>query len=316
MKNILAFILISGFSLSLQAGEHIDKTLDVSATPDISIEDPNGRIEVHVWNKNKVKVSGQLSAQAKGYTFEKQGDNVVFEVDYEGKMGWLKKIKVKDESKLEFYVPRKSRIEVSIVNGAIDVAGVEGGAIIESINGNIAVKNLKRKISLETINGSITTNNIEGKVNIETINGSVIDSQSSGELRASSVQGSITSDSRYNNVEIEIVNGDVNLNLDKVDELNIDSVNGKVLASMLLNKKGDVSVSNVNGSVTLQFNKDVSAEFQIDAFVGGKIVNELSDDQADKQKYGPGRDLHFSKNGGSGRVNINTVSGKIKLSVR
>jgi len=200
-------------------------------------------------------------------------------VDYEGKTGWFEKINVKDQSKLEFYVPSKSRIEVSTVNGAIDVAGIEGGSSIESINGSIVAKKLKQKISLETINGNITTVNMEGKVNIETINGSVIDSQSRGELSASSVQGNITSNSRYNNVEIEIVNGDVNLNLDKIDELSIDSVNGKVLASMLLNKKGDVSVSNVNGSVTLQFNKDVSAEFQIDAFVGGKIINELTDDK-------------------------------------
>jgi DUF4097 and DUF4098 domain-containing protein YvlB len=299
MKNTLTFILLLAFSSSPAAGELIDRTLDVSASPDISIEDPNGRIEVHAWDKNTVKVSGELSAQALGYTFEKRGDNVDFEVDYESKTNWMEKNKAKDGSELKFYVPRKSRVEVSNINGAIDVIDVEGGTSVESINGDIVVKKLKQKINLETINGSISTNNIDGRVNIETINGNVKDKKSSGQLSISTVQGSITSTSRYTSIEIEIVNGDIDLNLDKIDELSIDSVNG-----------------NVNGSVILEFNKNVSADFRVDAFVGGTIVNKLSNATADKQKFGLGSSLHFSKNGGSARVSVNTVNGKIQLDSR
>ena len=316
MKNIQLLILLLAFSVSAQAGEKVDKTLDVSATADITIEDPNSRIEIHAWDKNKVKVTGEISDQAKGYTFEKQGDNIIFAVEYEGRMDWNDSDKAKDSSKLIFYVPIKSRLEISNVNGDIDVTGIEGGTSVESVNGNIAVEKLKQRITLETINGNIVTNEIEGKINMETINGNVTDKDSSGTLKVSTVQGNIKSTSRYSIVEIEIVNGGLELQLDKIDELSIDSVNGKVDAAMDLNSKGEVSVSNVNGSIDLKFNQDVSADFQVDVAVSGAIINKLTTDKAEKQVYGPGSNLNFSKNGGSGRVEVSTVSGKVQISAR
>lgn len=316
MKLLTLSILLFAFPGLLDAGELIDKTLDVSATADITIEDTHSAIEIHGWDKNSMKVTGEISDQAKGYTFEKQGNHMVFEVQYGGKMGWSERFRGKDNSSLKFYVPVKSRMNVSNVNGEIDVTGIEGGTSVESVNGNINVEKLKQRISLETINGNITTKNIDGKVNIETINGNVKDRGSSGDLSISTVQGNITSNSRYTSVEIEIVNGNLELQLDKIDELNIESVNGKVDASMHLNKRGEVSVSNVNGSIDLRFNKDVSADFQLEAFVGGAIVNKLTNDKADKRKFGLGSSMHFSKNGGSGRVSVNTVSGKVRISAR
>ena len=316
MKLLTFSILIIAVPGLLDAGELIDKTLDVSATPNITIEDPHSRIEIHGWDKNRVKVTGEISAQAKGYTFEKQGNNVVFEVEYKGKMGWSERFKGKDTSKLKFYVPVKSRMDVSNIRGDINVTGIEGGTSVESVNGSISVEKLKQRINLETINGSITTKNIDGKVNIETINGNVNDKGSAGQLSISTVQGNITSHSRYSSVEIEVVNGNLDLQLDKIDELDIESVNGNIEASIDLNRKGEVSVSNVNGRINLQFNKDVSAEFQLEAFVGGAIVNNLTKDKAEKQKFGPGSSMNFSKDGGSGRVSVNTVSGKVKISAR
>ena len=93
-------------------------------------------------------------------------------------------------------------------------------------------------------------------------------------------------------------------------------MNGKIRASLALNPQGDVSVSNVNGQIELLFDKKISADFEIDSFVGGSIVNKLSDDKAEKQKFGPGRKLSFSVNGGSAEVEVNTVGGKIKLGHR
>ena len=46
---------------------------------------------------------------------------------------------------------------------------------------------------------------------------------------------------------------------------------------------------------------------------GGKITNNLSDDKMQKAKYGPSRWLKFSLHGGSAKVDVSTVSGRIKL---
>ncbi len=316
MKFLTISILLLAFPGLVQAGEKVDKTLDVSATADVRIEDPHGQIEIHSWNKNRVKVSGEISDQAKGYTFEKQGNKVVFEVEYDHETGWSEHLKGRDSSKLKFYVPVKSHMDVSNINGDIRLTGVEGGTVVESINGNIEAEKLKQRISLETINGGITTSNIDGRIDIETINGNINDRKSSGELNISSVQGNVISESSYSSVDIEIVNGDLELQLDKLDELSIDSVNGRIDTSMHLNKNGNVAVTNVNGRINLLFNKDVSADFEINTFVGGDIINKLTNDKAEKQKFVPGRTMHFSKDGGSGRVSIDTVSGKIRIGAR
>jgi DUF4097 and DUF4098 domain-containing protein YvlB len=316
MKNLTLSILILVFSISAQAGEKIDKSLAVAATADVSIEDIHAQIEILSWNKAMVKVTGNISSRASGYKFEKSGNNVVFEVKYDDHTGWRDSDKLKDPSKLKFYVPVKSRLETSNVSGDITVTGIEGGTSIESVSGNINAEKLKHRISLETVNGSITTKNLEGKIEIETVNGNITDKNSSGELELEAVQGDISSDSRCTSIEIEIVNGNLDLQLDKIDELSIESVNGKVSAAMHLNKKGEVSVSNVNGNIELLFNKNVSADFELAAFVGGSIVNKLTADQAEKKKFQPGRSLSFSKDGGSGRVEVNTVSGKVQVGPR
>jgi hypothetical protein len=58
---------------------------------------------------------------------------------------------------------------------------------------------------------------------------------------------------------------------------------------------------------------EVSARFDIEGHAGGGISNDLSADKMQKAKYGPNRWLKFSLNGGSAKVNVSTVSGRVGL---
>jgi hypothetical protein len=57
----------------------------------------------------------------------------------------------------------------------------------------------------------------------------------------------------------------------------------------------------------------VPARFDIEGHAGGGITNKLSDDKMQKAKYGPNRWLKFSLNGGSAKVNVSTVSDRVRL---
>ena len=314
--STLLIVLLVLLPTSVYAGEKIELSLEVAADANINIEDPQSRIEIVGWKKNSVKVVGEISDKASDYSFEKSGNGAIFEVEYANGEAFDRKLGLEQHSQLKFYVPLNSQLQVSNINGEIQVSDIKGGTSLETINASISVEKLSGRISVETINGDIRAKDNQGRINIETINGKFMDEGSSGELDLSTVQGNVNVSADYKQLEIEVVNGDLDLELAKVDELNIDSVNGKIRAMLSLNRQGDLSVSNVNGQIELLFDKNISAEFEIDSFVGGSIVNKLSEDKALKKKFGPGRNLSFSLRDGSGQVEVNTVGGKIKLGHR
>jgi hypothetical protein len=49
------------------------------------------------------------------------------------------------------------------------------------------------------------------------------------------------------------------------------------------------------------------------ANAGGSIKNELTSQKAERAKYGPRSSLEFSTGKGEGSVEMNTVSGSLKL---
>ncbi len=316
MKNMILAVTLTAVSLTTYAGTKIDQVLDVSKTADVSIHDQHGNIKVKAWDKGKVKVSGELSRRARDFTFESHGNTVTFDVIYDDKWDWNRKSANEDNSNLVFYVPRGSELQVNSITGDISVTGVEAGANIETVNGAITAEKLKDRVRLQSVNGNISAANNQGKIDIETVNGAVSDKGSSGTLRLRTVQGNVTCKSTYLDVAVEIVNGNLLLDLDKIDELVVESVNGRVDVALDLNRKGDVSVSGVNGTINLDFNKAVDAEFEIDTAVGGSITNKLTDDQAEKQKFLPGSSLGFSTGDGSGDVEVTTVNGNVKVGYR
>ncbi len=85
---------------------------------------------------------------------------------------------------------------------------------------------------------------------------------------------------------------------------------------MKLNNKGEVSVSSVNGHIKLLFNGDVSANSQIDTVVSSAIIDNLTKEQSVEQKFLSDRNLRFSANGGSSRVETSTVGGRVETGTR
>lgn len=69
----------------------------------------------------------------------------------------------------------------------------------------------------------------------------------------------------------------------------------------------------VSGDVEFYFFVDVLVKFEIEVYVNGKIVNELSDDRVMKVKYGLFSDLEFSINGGDVDIEMDMISGCIEF---
>src|SRR5687767_1563540 len=122
---------------------------------------------------------------------------------------------------------------IELVNGSLDIDGVEGNVKASSINGKVIARGLMGEAKLSTINGQlfatftqldesrpISLNSVNGGVNL------VIPSDSNASIRASTVHGGITNDfglqvrhGEYvgHNLEGQIGNGGPRIKLENVN---------------------------------------------------------------------------------------------------
>ena len=313
MKKLLIFAGFLCLSWTALADEKINRSLDVSNTPYVQIEHVNGSTKVIAWGKSEIKVTGALGDRTEKFIFEKDGNEVLIKVKVENNHGWNNWGSDNGDD-LKIFVPRQSNVYYSAVNADVELVQVRGGARVETVNGAIYVKELAGRIRLESVNGRITADSLEGDVKISTVNGSIDSRSSKGkEDSYDSVNGTIEVFSESGDINVETVNGDIELKLGNVHQLNLDTVNGSIDARLELDENGEIEASSVDGSISLYLQSDVSARFDIEGHAGGNITNNLSDDTMQKAKYGPNRWLKFSLNGGSAKVNVSTVSGRVKL---
>ena len=313
MKKLIIFAGFLCLSWGVLAGEKVDRSLDVSKTPYVQIEHINGSAKVIAWDKSEVKVMGSLGERTETFIFEKDGNEILIKVKVKSNSGW-NNWNSDNGDDLEIFVPRQSKVYYSAVNADVKLEQVRGGARVETVNGSIDAKELAGRIRLESVNGRITADSLEGDVKIDTVNGTIDSRSSKGQEDSyESVNGSIEVFSESGDINVETVNGDIELELGKVNQLNMDTVNGSINAKLDLEKNGEIDASSVGGSIRLYLQSNVSARFDIEGHAGGKITNNLSDDKMQKAKYGPSRWLKFSLNGGSAKVNVSTVSGRVRL---
>jgi DUF4097 and DUF4098 domain-containing protein YvlB len=295
------------------ADEKVDRTLQTANNPYVQIEHVNGAAKITAWDKDEVRVAGTLGDRTDKFVFKKDDNEILIKVKIKQNSGW-NNWGSGDGDDLEIFVPRLSKVYYSAVNADVDLKQVRGGARVETVNGSIDVKELAGRIRLESVNGDIDAVSLEGDVKIETVNGSIDSRSSKGkEDSYESVNGNIEVTSESGDINVETVNGDMELELGEVNQLNMDTVNGSIDARLALLKNGELEASSVGGSISLYLQSDVSARFDIEGHAGGNITNKLSNDKMQKAKYGPSRWLKFSLNGGSAKVNVSTVSGRVRL---
>lgn len=312
MKSWIVTTALVFTTLGAIAGERVDENMKVDKDVYVDIEHTNGDAKVFGWDKNEVQVRGELDDKAKEFIFEKRGGTVIIHVKMEKSRSWSSN-KYKGDD-LEIFVPMGARVEYTSVNADVQFRFLNAGLKAETVNGDIDARDIVGRIRLETVNGGIDARSLDGDLSFETVNGEINDEKSSGsEATYASVNGEIMVNSSVPEVMAESVNGDLELKLGMVQKIEMTTVNGTIDVHMDLMEGGTVEGSNVSGRINLSLQNDVSAEFDIDSHAGGRLVNNLTDDDVRKAKYGPGRWLDFTTRGGKGKVELSTVSGRIEL---
>jgi DUF4097 and DUF4098 domain-containing protein YvlB len=199
-------------SIDQDQREEFHQTYPLSPTGRVSLENLNGGVQIKVWDRAEV----QIDAVKRAYRRERLGeakieinatqDNIRIRTEYPDYNQNFRS----DERRWEnpavvdyvLTVPRKAILEsIELINGSIDIDGVEGSIKASSINGRLSARGLQGDTRLSTINGQLQATFAqldESKpIFLQSVNGQVslvIPSDSNAAVRASTVHGSITND--------------------------------------------------------------------------------------------------------------------------
>ncbi|MGQ9618758.1 MAG: DUF4097 family beta strand repeat-containing protein [Candidatus Aminicenantia bacterium] len=266
MKKLMLFISLSLLSTAFLHSDYtqeIKKKFDGVKIEKINIENVNGSVEVRAWEKSEIYVYVEKKSRNKS-TFERT--DVIFE---ESRKELKIKVKKKDgwsffrgslaNVEIKVNAPAKKILNLTTVNGGINVADMVGELNVETVNGDLSVENHKGPLNSETVNGSINISELSGPLKAETVNGGILVGlrEISGDLVINAVNGSIKIKSdTWENVEVraETVSGSLNIG-DFDRPIKRLSLKRRSATFVIGNGNNKVKIETVNGSIRIYSTK-------------------------------------------------------------
>ncbi|MDQ2975977.1 MAG: DUF4097 family beta strand repeat-containing protein [Acidobacteriota bacterium] len=193
--------------------EEFHQTYPLAANGRVSLENLNGAARITVWDRNEVQVNAVKRAYRQDRLNEAKvevsstPDAIRIETTYP-----RHNMNFTNEEKGRYYnpatveysitVPRQARLEsIEMVNGSLDIDGVEGDVNASTVNGAMTVRGLKGEAKLNTVNGELEAVFAQLEptktLSLGSVNGSVvmiIPSDSNAVVRAETLSGSISND--------------------------------------------------------------------------------------------------------------------------
>ena len=192
--------------------EEFHQTYPLSQSGRVSLENINGDVQIKVWDRAAVQVDAVKKAYRKDRLAEATievnatEENIRIKTEYPDEQQTFRNGQGRYDNPATvdytLTVPRKAQLEsVELINGSIDIEGVEGNVKASSINGRLNARGLMGEARLSTINGPLnaTFNQLDESkaISLGSVNGNVtlvIPSNANAAVRAGTVHGGISSD--------------------------------------------------------------------------------------------------------------------------
>jgi DUF4097 and DUF4098 domain-containing protein YvlB len=202
----------SGCEPGEQVTEEFHQTYPLSATGRVNLANINGGVKIKVWDRAAVQVDAIKKAYRRERLEEAKIDvtateeNIRIKTEYPDESQTFRSDERRYDNpaivEYSLTIPRKATLEsIELVNGPLDIDGVEGSVKASSINGTVTARGLMGEAKLSTVNGSlqaIFTQLEETKpISLASVNGNVtliIPSNANASIRAGTVHGMISND--------------------------------------------------------------------------------------------------------------------------
>ena len=288
----LAAAILAAIAAPAAAQQTITKRATVA--PDVTIEVSNvqGSVEITAWDKDEVELVAELESAKDELEFEATPRKVSVEVDRpNGHYG-----RDQEDAYLTLRVPRGARLDVDTVSAGITVGGVRGPQTLQSVSGEVSTQAFDAPVSASAVSGEVTITGNGGKAAVTTEN-------VSGTSTVTGVRGEFHG---------EVVSGEIQATVAAAQNVDINSVSGDIVLHAELAPAGEVDLETVSGTLTLIAKPPVNADFDIESF-SGDIDVCFGPKSHNTSKYTPGSELNFTQGKGGARVELQSLSGEIRV---
>jgi len=291
IRPVTALWILGALPLAASAAEgSIDRTVPADPQGEVSISNVSGEIVVRGWDRNEVKVTGDLGDDVERVDVETIGGRTIIKVvvPHGGSND--------SEATLEVQVPRMSSVEVSAVSADVSSRSVQGTQRIKTVSGEISADVAGDNSEVRSVSGDISVHGAGKPV----------------ALRLSSVSGSIELNNAAGKLDVVTVSGDARLQLGEVSEVRGRTTSGTFELRGQLAVDGRVDVEAVSGDLRLRLPSAGSYSTEIESF-SGDITGCLATSVERVSKYGPGTQLMIRTVESGARVRAKTLSGDIEI---
>jgi DUF4097 and DUF4098 domain-containing protein YvlB len=297
-SRLAAALAAALFVAPAYAATPINETRPLDADGTVSISNIQGRITVRTWDQPQVKITGSLGKGVEKLAIEGDANALHIEVRYpenRGIWGWGRRGPQDEPTMLEVTLPRRASVEAEAVSADVDVQGVLG-----------------RRLDIESVSGDVTVSrSAPGRADIEAVSGDLELWLDTANLSVSSVSGDVNAHGALTGeIELESVSGHIELAARKVRRLEVSTVSADAILSLALADGARLDAESVSGDVRISLPASASARLSLESF-SGDIDSPVG--RVEEEDHGPGSSLDAKMGTGSASVNIETLSGDIRI---
>ena len=273
-----------------QAGTPIDESRAMPAEGLLQVENMSGSIDIMVWDKAEVQVSGDLGDGVEQLEIVESSSGLQVRVHNP------KNQRNVDESHLRLQVPVSASIEAEGVSADISVKGSRGASLVlNSISGDLSIEASTGRLEAESVSGDVTFSGHAPRASIETV---------SGEIDVKGVEGE---------VRVSTVSGDAELVGKQVDRGRFETVSGDLEIELDVTDGGRLNAQSMSGDVRLTLPATQLAEFVAQTY-SGDLHSDFGN--ASESSRGPGKSLSFREGSNGASIKLESFSGDITINRR
>lgn len=285
-------LLLAGPVLAEQA---VDETREARPDARISLTAVTGEYQVVGSDAGRLEITGTLGDDVEELIIEGGPDAWTIEVKPEqtrGRSGGSR-----SSSRLVIGVPAGAELEVRTVSGSAELLDLNGPSVrVNSVSGRVDLAGVHpERLMAESVSGALS-----------------LDAAGRVESRLKTVSGNVRAEGLSGRVQVNTVSGNMELAGTAVEDVDLETVSGQILARLEPQSQARLRLSSHSGELRLGLPADVALDLRARTF-SGRIRNEFGGDVQNNLGPGPGERMEIRSGDGGVRVEAETFSGGIEV---
>jgi DUF4097 and DUF4098 domain-containing protein YvlB len=275
---------LTSFAVLAAGPQHAtDTVIPVPRDGRLAIEVLSGDLTIRAWNRSEMRVESDLGPRER---LEVERSGSVVRLAVRARYG------IPQAPEMTLTIPATMAVDIEGPFVEADIEGVESEVSVETVQGDVRLVGGRRFVKLQSVQGDVHVERARGRVELGSAN---------GEVTAVDVAGEIV---------VDAVNGEITITGADAEAVRASTINGEISYDGALKDNGRYSFSAHNGDITVTVPPRTNATVTVSTFNG---EFEADFPVTLTETRGHGKRFSFVMGNGSGRIELDSFGGTIKL---